>query len=364
MATLTGLIDRVRLELGDPGRSFVWQAPATAAQRYELPYSPVLGSTMTVFVGNVELTDYVEVEEHTGVLTFDTVPTEGETISVHGTYYRFFTDLELGYITNAAVREHLYNRTDAFGRAMNVTNLPIVEEYPAALLGTIQALYTLATDASFDIDITTPDGVHIPRSERYRQLMEAINLRKGQYDDLCKALNIGLTRIDVFTFRRISKSTNKYVPVYMPQEIDDRTPPQRIYLPIPTYGGSPVPSEAAQYDLVFTQGDDYEIGIDFPFDLTDHTMKAQIRLFPESPAIVATITCTVTDLALGKASLTLTAAQTALVPLRAYWDLQVTTPTVTYTYLTGMTFCKRQITKDSPPPTSLDWSPTGWPTGP
>jgi hypothetical protein len=344
VATLTSLVDRVRLELGDTGRSFVWTATATGTNRYEMPYSPVLGSTLAVFNAGVNVSLAVVVEEHTGVLTFDTAPTLGNALSAQGTHYRFFTTVELTAIVEAAVNEHLHNRTDAFGRAMNVTNLPVVEEYPVALLGTVQALYTLATDASFDIDISTPDGISIPRAERFRQLMEMINARKVQYDDLCKALNIGLTRIETFTFRRISKTTNRYVPVYMPQEVDDRSAPQRIFLPIPTYGGSPVPSDAAPFDLVFTQGDDYSFDIDFPFDITGHTMLAQVRLYPESAAVVAEIAVQVTNVALGKATLSLTSAQTTKFPLRTFWDLQVTDPNgLQYTYVNGAVFAKRQI---------------------
>ena len=336
------------MEIGDPGRSFVWTTVADGVtRRYEIPYSPVLGSTLAVFSGATDLSDAATVEEHTGFLELDDVEDEGAVITVSGTYYRFFTDAELESITDAAIKSHLYNRTDAFGRALTTANLPVVEEYPVALLGAVQALYTLATDASFDIDIQTPDGVSIPRSERYRQLREAIDLRKGQYDDLCKALNIGLTRIDVFTFRRISKATNRYVPVYMPQEIDDRTPPSRIYLPIPTYGGSPVPSDAAALDLVFTQGDDFSIDLDFDFDLTDHTIRAQQRLFPESAAIINEIGLEVTDLLLGKVTLTLTDTQTTKSPLRSYWDLQITNPAgLQWTYLRGLVFAARQITHE------------------
>jgi hypothetical protein len=351
------------MEIGDPGKSFVWSTVATGTNRYEVPYSPIHGLTLAVFVDGSDVSNAVEAEEHTGIITFDTPPDAGLTITVQGTYYRFFTDTELEGLTDAAVQEHLYLRTDAFGRALNVGNLPIVEEYPASILATIQALYTLATDASFDIDIQTPDGVSIPRSERYRQLMEMITARKAQYDDLCKALNIGLTRIDVFSFRRISKATNRYVPVYMPQEIDDRTPPSRIYLPIPTYGGSPVPSAAAPYDLVFTQGDDFSIDIDFPFDLSLYAVAAQIRLFPESAAIVATPTLTPVDTPAGTLRLSLTGAQTTRVPLKAYWDLQVTGPSpseFTETYVNGLVFCKRQVTREQDITSNPSWSPTGW----
>lgn len=360
MATLAGLVDRVRMEIGDAGKSFVWQTAATGTNRYEVPYSPVLGSTLAVFVDGVDVSNRVEVEEHTGVLTFDETPTEGALISVQGTYYRYFTDNELLQVTDAAVKEHLYNRADAFGRALTVDNLPAVEEYPAALLAATHALHTLATDAAFDIDIQTPDGVTVPRSERYRQLTDVIAQRKAQYDTLCEALNIGLTRIETFTFRRISKTTNRYVPVYMPQEVDDRTPAQRIYLPIPTYGGSPVPAKSAPYDLVFTQGDAYDVILDFPFSLQDYTARAQIRLYPESAAVVSEITCTPVDVAMGKLQLSLTSAQTEKIPLRGYWDLQLTKNDLTETYLRGQVFCTRQVTKDTLAETDPNWSPTGW----
>lgn len=345
MATLASLVERVRMEIGDSSKSFVWTTTATGTNRYELPYSPVQGTTLTAKVGTADVSDDVEVEEHTGILTFDVAPAVGSTITVQGFYFRYFTQSELEQIVDAAVKEHLYNRADAFGRALTVANLPVVEEFPAALLGAIQALYTLATDASFDIDIQTPDGVSIPRSRRYQQLMDVIRARREQYDDLCKALNIGLTRIETFTLRRTSRATNRYVPVYMPQEVDDRTPPQRIYLPIPTYGGSPIPVKAAPYDLVFTQGDSFEVVLDFPFSLGAYSPKAQIRLYPESAAVVAEVTCEAVDVARGKLKLSLTSAQTAKIPLRAYWDMQLTNGESVETYLQGQVFCKRQVTK-------------------
>ena len=363
MATLTSIVNRVRLEIGDPGKSFVWTTTAGPTNRYQLPYSPVDGPSLAVFVDGVDRSAECEVEEHTGVLTLDFIPEEETPISVEGTYYRFFTNDELEAITDPAVKQHLYNRNDAYGRAMTILNLPVVEEYPVALLAATQALYTLATDAAFDIDISTPDGVSIPRSERYRQLMDAIRIRKEQYDDLCKALNIGLTRIDVFTFRRISKATNRYVPLYMPQEVDDRSKPQRVYIPIPTYGASPVPSKAGNYDIVFTQGDSYSVIFDFPFATDEFTAKAQIRLYPESAVKAAEFTIEYVDTEEGQIKLSLTPEQTEKLPLRAYWDLQLTKDDGEFveTYMRGSVFVQRQITKDAPE--SGNWSPTGWEQG-
>ena len=368
MATLTSLIDRVRLELGDTARTFSWSTPGVAdTSRYEIPHSPVLASSISAFLNGVPIdeADYV-VEERSGVLIFSaSIPDDGDQLTVLGSHFRYFTDTELTTIVEASINEHLYLKTDAFGRQLNVTNLPTVEEYPVAIWATYKALMTLATDAAFDIDIHTPDGVSIPRSERYGQLYNMAMARKVQYDDLCKALNIGIAKIEVFTYRRISKTTNRYVPVYIPQEIDDRSRPQRAYLPIPTYGAAPVPSTATIYDIVFTQGDDWEKEFDFPFDLTGHALKAHARLFPESAAVVAAFTVTITDAANGLVVLSLTQDQTTRFPLKSYWDFQVTDPDDNeFTYYNGTVFAKRQITRDQPPPSSLDWSPTGWESWP
>lgn len=350
------------MEIGDVGKSFVWKTTASGTNRYEMPYSPVNGATLAVFVDGVDVSDSVEVEEYSGVLTFDSAPEVGDTISVQGTHYRFFTESELTQVVDASVRQHLYNRNDAFGRAMTVENLPVVEEHPASLLGAINALYTLATDASFDINIQTPDGVTIPRAERYRQLMDAIRARREQYDMLCEALNIGLTRVENFTLRRISRATNRYVPIYMPQEVDDRSRPIRVFLPIPTYGASPIPSKAGQYDMVFTQGDSFSVIFDFPFSLSQYTPKAQIRMFPESAITIAEFTITPLDEADGRIELSLTPEQSIKVPLRAYWDLQLSSDDGTFveTYMRGSVFCQRQVTKDVNTVSNPNWSPTGW----
>jgi hypothetical protein len=350
LATLVSLIDRVRLELGDTAKSFSWTTSGVeGTSRYQLPHSPVLASTVVAYVNGAEVAeDDYEVEETTGVLIFtDNPPGDGDSILVTGTHYKYFTDSELGSIVEAAVAEHLYLKADAFGRSLNMSNLPSVEEYPVAIWATYKALMTLATDAAFDISIYTPDGVSIPRSARYGQLYNMAMARKAQYDDLCKALNIGLAKIEVFTFRRISKHTNRYVPIYIPQEIDDRSAPQRAYLPIATYGAQPLPQESAPFDIVFTQGDDWSIEIDFPFDITGFSFEAQFRLYPESAAVVASATVTLTDVPAGKITLSLTAEQTKKFTIRSYWDLEATDPDGNkFTYLAGSVFAKRQITRE------------------
>jgi hypothetical protein len=149
------------------------------------------------------------------------------------------------------------------GRKISVENLPTIEEYPVAIYAVTLALYTLATDASFDIDISAPDGVSIPRAERYRQLMDMVSARQGQYRDLCVQLGVGMYKIDVFSFRRISKATGRYVPVYKPQEVDDRSYPQRVDIPAPTYGDATVTWVTEAGDLTAYQGRSYSTALDY-----------------------------------------------------------------------------------------------------
>ena len=86
MATLSSLTDRLRTEIGDLGKSFVWQTTATGdTNRYLLPYSPVDAINMIITVDGVDVSPTVDVEETTGYMTFDTVPTEGATIVAAGT---------------------------------------------------------------------------------------------------------------------------------------------------------------------------------------------------------------------------------------------------------------------------------------
>jgi len=216
--------------------------------RYRLNYSPVDAENILVFKNGTDITNTAEVEETTGIVVLDDVPTQGDEFTITGNYFRYFTTAEVTTMVNNALLQHVGTRTDTFGRTITVDNLPGIEEYPVALYATTLGLYTLATDASFDINIFAPDGVTIPRSERYRQLMEMIDARREQYRELCVQLGIGMYQIEVFNLRRISKMTNRYVPVYRPMEVDDKSFPLRVDLPLPTYGDrkEPWPSDAEE----------------------------------------------------------------------------------------------------------------------
>jgi hypothetical protein len=224
-------------------------------------------------------------------------------------------------------------------------------------LATTLALFTLATDSAYDIDIMAPDGVHIPRAQRYGQLMEMIQTRKEQYRELCSLLNIGLHRIEVATLHKISTRTNRYVPIYKPQELEDASRPQRLHVPVPNYMDQ-TPETVATYDIYLYRGDSYELDLDFPFSLTGYTLLSQIRAYSGALLVLATFTITVTNAANGLAKLQLTSDQTKNLPSRAIWDIQLTSttdPNYQLTHLKGAVITEDQVTNVNNDPYAPGW---------
>lgn len=352
MAVLADLLSRTRLELGDNPVQFTTNLVGDGVTKdFYLDVKPVDAAYLYVTVNNVAKAQPADftVEEGIGMIHFVTAPANAAAIKVTGTHYRYFTTAEITKFVNTAVEQHTTNRTDNFGSSMNLYLLPSIEEYPVSILASIEGLWVLATDAAFDINITAPDGVVIPRSQRFQQLTQIINSRTEQYRNLCSALNIGLNRIEVGTLRRISRATNKMPPVYMPQEIEDSRRPTRVYLPTNMLGYTPPPEYTGIYDIVLYQGDSWSASFDFPFNVTNLDFKAQIRTYPNSPSLYGTFTITKTNAAAGVIQLALTASQTAYLPARAFWDLQATdpaNPNFEQTYIRGQVFVQQQVTLD------------------
>lgn len=350
MAVLEDLLSAVRRELNDQPTPFTWTTVGdSATDTYTIGYKPLDAATLSITVDSQPIaqpTGYT-VDPVSGTIVFATAPASGAIINVSGNFYRYFTDSDLSAYLNTSITQHTYNRTNQYGSQITVSSLPAVEEYPVVILTTIEALWALATDASFDIDITAPDGVHIPRSERFSQITALISQRQQQYKDLCAALNIGLWRIEMGILRRTSRTTNKLVPVYMPQEIDDSRRPERVFLENNLYGRTPPPTTARIYDIILYQNDTWQCEFDFPFDLTGYSLKAQIRTYPNSPSLYATFEIIYTDRVNGKVLLKLNPTDTAYLPQRAFWDMVLTIPedpTFQQTQFKGQVFVDQRVT--------------------
>ena len=352
MAAITSLADRLRSELGDIGKSFVYQFTADGTtNRFLIPYSPIDGANLVVNLNGDDVSTTVEVEEATGYIVFDTTPEAEDSIIVAGNYYRYFTNDETCQFISDAFLQHSAFHTDAYGRNVSISTLPSLEEYPVVIYAATLALYALANDAAFDINVFAPDGVTIPRSERYQQLMQMVDVRKSQYKELCSQLGIGLYKIDVFSFRRVSKTTNRYVPIYRPMEIDDMSSPNRVHIPIPTYGDTDPPVTTVTQDLNVYEGDAYEFTIQLGIEVDTMTPLAEIRALPGAAQLITTFTVTKPDIVedgdnLRTLVLSLTGEQTRLLPGNSYYDVQLTNvDNVTKTYVSGKIFKTAEISQ-------------------
>jgi len=134
----------------------------------------------------------------------------------------------------------------------------------------------------------------------------------------------------------------------MPQEVDDSTKPERVYMENNMKGRTPLPSNVGVYDIVLTQGDTWSTTFDFPLDLTGYLVKAQARTYPESPLLSAEFTVTTVSATTGVVTLSLTSDQTEDLPLKSFWDVQVYTEDGTFnqTYVRGLVFANRAVTED------------------
>lgn len=268
MASESAIIARVRRELGDLGEPFQSSIRSDGETiRYDLPTGLVDAASLTILLipptgPMVQLPS--NAYSLTGnVLTLSSAPADGTNIVVQGTSFAMFTDAELQQYARDALLQHLEGREDIIRyrddhgfiklskTQMLAAQLPDIEEYPVALLATVMALWTLATDAATDIDVFSGEGTVIPRRQRFAQVRSQIEALTARYQEIATALNVGIHRIEVSTLRRVSRTTNRYVPIYVPREYDDHTWPTRIIpptdhryedesgLPSPNYGNEP-----------------------------------------------------------------------------------------------------------------------------
>lgn len=327
MATVSLLIARARLEIGDTATPFRCEIVGDGDSNIlALSRSKVDATTLQVSVNGSAQTQGVDytVDSKDGLLVFVTPPPVDAYVLAVGNCFQFFDDTDMTTFVNTAFQQHIYNRRDQMQYAMTLASLPPIEEYLVAILAVIQALWVLATSAAFDIDISTPEGVHIPRSERYSQLKAIIDTRQAQYTALAEQLNVGLGRFEVFDNRRVSKSTGKLVPIYLPQEYEDNRPPTRIFPEITTMG-QPVNTSAVEpprVDLNAMSNQSFSQQLTGLGNLTGVTVRAHVRPYPGTLSSLALFTVVVTDTTNGVVTISLTPQQTYMLSANLFWDIE------------------------------------------
>jgi hypothetical protein len=257
VADTASIIKRVRSEIGDFGRPFRDDfLGGSELSSYDLSEVGVSNVTATITEEGeparvlVQDVDYaLDVTEGRIVLLGANGPLGfGRRLVVTGSSGGMFSDQEMTQYVQDAVAQHTQGQTvrtrykDQAGfirywdEPLTLENLPVIQEQMVAWLAAIQALWTLATDAATDTDISTADGTFVPRTQRYRQIMEHIGTAStgltGRYNVMAAQLNVGLGRIEMFTLRRVSRTTNRLVPIFKEREYDDASLPTRLLPPV------------------------------------------------------------------------------------------------------------------------------------
>ena len=199
-------------ELGNPNidATTLWVATYTSG-------SP------TVISANTSEGTYYSLDSRNGILRFNTTPAGNTKILVEGYYYEWVLPSDLEFYAIRAIDMHVYN-----------LDLPL-ENMSAIVIDTIgmscvvEALWGLLTEYSRDIDITTSESVHIPASQRFRMVQSLLEYWQKQYERQAKSLNLGLERIEIMNLRRVSRSTNRFVPIYKTKELGEYGPIERVF---------------------------------------------------------------------------------------------------------------------------------------
>ncbi|MEU4534280.1 hypothetical protein AB0G15_05350 [Streptosporangium sp. NPDC023825] len=249
MATLSDVIARVRMELGDQAEDFV-RPDIGGRQVIELGVRNVDPDSLTVVITEPQLPGEVvdpsryTVTERSGILTLLDVPSELATVVITGSHYPVWTDAEITRFVNDALAQHLYEvetverYKDEVGHIRyergpkTLADLGAVEIVPVTILAAIEALWSAATDAATDINVVTSEGTHIQRGQRYEQIMTHLEALTRRYKQICQQMGIGLYRVQMDTLRRISLQTGRLVPVFTPREYDEWDLPRRRLPPV------------------------------------------------------------------------------------------------------------------------------------
>jgi hypothetical protein len=161
-----------------------------------------------------------------GIIRFNTAVPQGSTVLLEGYYYEWLLPSDLNFYAQMAINFNTHN-----------IDTPVEQMAPAVfdVIGMsclVEALWGLTTEFSRDIDVMTSESIHIPASQRFRMVQSLLQFWMSEYEKKAKALNIGLERIEVFTLRRQSRTTNRLVPIYRSKELGDFAPMERLWVPI------------------------------------------------------------------------------------------------------------------------------------
>jgi hypothetical protein len=229
MATFDDVANIARTYLRDFPR-FFQTSLAVAGRTYQLGHVNVDSNSLYVAVympsgGAASALSAAEysLDVRNGVLRLAESAPVGAELLIEGYYYEWVTPDDLNFYTKRAIEKHL------IALETSLSNLTDVVINAIGIAAIVECLWALMTEYSRDIDVITSESVHIPASQRFRMVQSLLSQWETEYQRHATALNIGLDRIEVFNLRRISRTTNKLVPIYKSQELGDYAPLERMW---------------------------------------------------------------------------------------------------------------------------------------
>jgi plasmid stabilization system protein ParE len=158
-----------------------------------------------------------------GILRLATTPPSGAKIMVEGYFYEWVSPADLDFYAKQAINQHI------FSLEIPLENMAQVIIETIGMRTICEVLMALMSEYSRDIDVNTSESVHIPASQRFRMAQSLLSYWAAEYEKQARALNIGVDRIEIFNLRRVSRTTNRYVPLYRNKELGDYGPVERLF---------------------------------------------------------------------------------------------------------------------------------------
>jgi hypothetical protein len=178
----------------------------------------VTGASVTALTS----ADY-SIDARNGILRLSGTPVANSKLLVEGYYYEWLLPADLEFYCVRSINFHT-----------PTISVPLEQASPAVLdaigIGAlVEALQALMTEFARDIDVMTSESIHIPGSQRFRMLQSLCQQWEIEYRKHANNLNIGPERIEQFSLRRISRTTNRLVPLYKAKELGEYGPMERIF---------------------------------------------------------------------------------------------------------------------------------------
>ncbi|NDB62005.1 hypothetical protein EB001_26730 [bacterium] len=158
-----------------------------------------------------------------GILRLTSTPAANSSLMVEGYHYEWILPADLEFYAHHAIEEHVYNLSTP------LENMSAIVIDTIGMATVVNSLWALLSEYSRDIDVMTSESVHIPGSQRFRMVQSLLEYWQAQYEKQARALNIGVNRIEVMNLSRVSRITNRYVPIYRARELGDYGPIERVF---------------------------------------------------------------------------------------------------------------------------------------